>query len=70
MEAVFKNENLDKTSDEILIEEKIKSGEEVEITEAIEILSMIKDNISVEEISKKTGKSISNIENIKNIFNL
>ena len=70
MEAVFKNETLDKTPDEILIEEKIKSGEEIEITEAIEILNMIKDNISIEEISKKTGKSISNIENIKNIFNL
>lgn len=63
-------ENKDKkTNDEILIEQRIKSGEEVEVTEAIEILSMIKANISLEEISKKTGKPISKIEEIKTIFN-
>lgn len=66
--VVTKNTKLDKTPDEILIEEKIKSGEEIEVTEAIKILYMIKDNIPFEEISNKTGKSISDIEYIKNIF--
>lgn len=60
----------EKTKDEILIEQRIKSGEEIEVTEAIEILSMIKANISLEEISKKTGKPISKIEEIKTIFNV
>ena len=50
------------------IERKIKSGEEVEITKAIEILSLLKENISLEEISNKTGISISKIEEIKSIF--
>ena len=52
------------------IETKIKSGEEVEITKAIEILSLLKENISLEEISNKTGISISKIEEIKSIFRL
>ena len=64
-------ENKDKkTQDEILIEQRIKSGEEIEVTEALEILSMIKANISLEEISKKTGKPIAKIEEIKTIFNV
>ena len=67
METV--NSSLEKTPEEILIEQKIKSGEEIEVTEAIEILLMIKDNIPFEEISKKTGKSISDIDKIKNLFN-
>lgn len=67
METV--NSSLEKTPEEILIEEKIKSGEEIEVTEAIEILFMIKNNIPFEEISKKTGKSISDIDKIKNLFN-
>ena len=62
--------DLEKTPDEILIEERIKSGEEIEVTEAIEILSMIKNNISLEEISSKTGKSISKLEELKSIFKL
>lgn len=57
-------------SEEVEIREKIKSGEEIEITEAIEILKMIKNNYSLEEISKKTNKPISDIIKIKKIFNL
>lgn len=64
-----KVKNLEKTPDEIIIEERIKSGEEIEITEAVKILSMIRDNISFEEISNKTGKSISKIQEIQSIFN-
>lgn len=56
--------------EEIEIEERIKSGKEVEITKAIEILSLLKENISLEEISNKTGISISKIEEIKSIFEL
>ena len=67
--SITNNTKIEKTHEEILIEEKIKSGEEIEVTEAIKILFIIKDNIPFEEISKKTGKSISDIENIKNIFN-
>ena len=52
------------------ITRKINSGEEVEITKAIEILSLLKENISLEEISNKTGISISKIEEIKSIFRL
>lgn len=52
------------------IELKINSGEEVEITKAIEILSLLKENISLEEINTKTGISISKIEEIKSIFRL
>ena len=52
------------------IELKINSGEEVEITKAIEILSLLKENISLEEINAKTGISISKIEEIKSIFRL
>ena len=52
------------------IELKINSGEEVEITKAIEILSLLKENISLEEINTKTGISISKIEEIKTIFRL
>lgn len=62
--------DLEKTQDEILIEERIKSGEEIEITEALEILSMIKNNISLEEISSKTNKPISKLEELKSIFKL
>lgn len=68
MEVV--NYNQEKTPEEIIIEEKIKSGEEIEITEAVKILSMVKSNIPLEEISKTTGQSISKIEEIKKIFNL
>lgn len=56
--------------EEIEIKERIKSGKEVEITKAIEILSLLKENISLEEISNKTGISISKIEEIKSIFEL
>ena len=58
-----------KLGSEVGMEERIKSGEEIEVTEAVEILFMIKDNIPFEEISKKTGKPISDIEKIKEIFN-
>ena len=68
MEIVKNNVNA-KTTEEMIIEERIKSGEEIEVTEAVEILFMIKDNIPFEEISNKTGKSISDIEKIKTIFN-
>ena len=61
---------LEKLPEEILMEEKIKSGEEIEVTEAIEILHMLKSNTSIEEISKKTNKSITKIEELKKIFNL
>lgn len=62
--------DLEKTQDEILIEQRIKSGEEIEVTEALEILSMIKNNISLEEISSKTGKQISKLEELRSIFKL
>ena len=52
------------------IELKINSGEEVEITKAIEILSLLNENNSLEEINTKTGISISKIEEIKSIFRL
>ena len=68
--VVTRNKKLEKLPEEILIEEKIKSGEEIEVTEAIEILSMLKTNTSLEEISKKTNKSISKIEELKKIFEL
>ena len=68
--VVIDDLNLEKTQDEILIDEKIKSGKEIEITEALEILKMIKANIPFEEISNKTGKSISDIESLKKIFNV
>ena len=56
--------------EEIEIEERIKSGKEVEITKAIEILELLKTNVSIDEISKQTGISISKIEEIKSIFEL
>jgi len=62
----IKNKEL---GEEIGMEERIKSGEEIEVTEAVKILLMIKENIPFEEISKKTGRTISDIENIKKIFN-
>lgn len=65
MEEVKNN----KLKEEFEIEQAIKNGTDMEITEAIEILSMLKNNISIEEISHKTGKSISDIQNIKTIFN-
>lgn len=54
---------------EVGMEDRIKSGQEIEVTEAIDILHMIQKNISFEEISAKTGKSISDIVKIKKIFN-
>lgn len=60
----------EKLPEEILMEERIKAGEEIEVTEALEILRMLKDKVSVEEISKKTNKKISKIEELKKIFNL
>ena len=56
--------------EEIEIKERIKSGKEVEITKAIEILELLKTNVSIDEISKQTGISISKIEEIKSIFRL
>ena len=38
--------------------------------EALEILRMLKANVSVEEISKKTNKKLSKIEELKKIFDL
>lgn len=58
-----------KLKEELEIERSIKAGEDVEITKAIEIISMIKKNIPFEEISTQTGISISNIQNINNIIN-
>lgn len=60
----------EKLPEEILMEERIKAGEEIEVTEALEILRMLKSNVSVEEISKKTNKKISKIEELKKIFDL
>lgn len=60
----------EKLPEEILMEERIKAGEEIEVTEALEILRMLKANVSVEEISKKTNKKISKIEELKKIFDL
>lgn len=68
MNAVKNDEK--KLPEEILVEQRIKSGEEVEVTKAIEILSMLKSNISLEEISNKTNIAISKIEEIKKIFNI
>lgn len=56
------------TKDEIKIRERIESGEEIEITKAIEIMFMIKDNISYEQISKKTGRPISDVVKVQNIL--
>lgn len=60
----------EKLPEEILMEERIKAGEEIEVTEALEIIRMLKDKVSVEEISKKTNKKISKIEELKKIFEL
>lgn len=62
--------NTKKLPEETLMEERIKSGEEIEVTEAIEILHMLKSNTSLEEISKKTNKPITKIEELKKIFKL
>lgn len=69
MENIKNNLN-EKTPEEILIEQRIKSGEEIEITIALEILSLLKKNIPLEEISTKTKRPISDIEKIKKIFEL
>ena len=69
MENIKTNLN-DKTPEEILIEQRIKSGEEIEVTIAVEILSLLKKNIPLNEISTKTNRPISDIEKIKNIFEL
>lgn len=66
----IKSNLTDKTPEEILIEQRIKSGEEIEVTIAVEILSLLKKNIPLNEISTKTGRPISDIEKIKNIFEL
>lgn len=58
-----------KLKEELEIERDIKAGEDVEITTAIKIISMIKKNIPYEEISNQTGISISNIQKINNILN-
>ena len=68
MEVLKQTNN--KTPEEILIEQRINSGEEIEITEALEIIDMIKSNISLQDISNKTGKSISKLEELKQIFKL
>lgn len=57
-----------KLKEELEIERDIKAGEDVEITTAIKIISMIKKNIPYEEISNQTGISISNIQKINNII--
>lgn len=67
---MIKAEKTIKLGDEIGMEERIKSGQEIEVTEAIDILHMIKKNISFEEISEKTGKPISDVMKIKKIFEL
>lgn len=67
---MIKAEKSIKLGDEIGMEERIKSGQEIEVTEAIDILHMIKQNISFEEISEKTGKPISDVMKIKKIFEL
>lgn len=56
--------------EEIEIEQRIKSGEEVEITKAIEIRDMLKSGLPIDEISSKTGIKHDKIEEIKNIFEL
>ena len=60
----------EKLPEEILMEERIKAGEEIEVTEALEILKMLKAKVSTEEISKETNKKLSKIEELKKIFNL
>ena len=57
-----------KLKEEIEIEDNIKEGKDIEITEAINILTMIKNNIPMEEISKETGKSISDIKHLISLF--
>jgi len=49
---------------EVGMEERIRSGEEIEITEAIRIMELIKDNIPFEEISKITGRPLSDVEKV------
>jgi len=70
MNNVKETKDSKRLGDEVGMEERIKSGEELEITEAVEILFMIKDKVPFDEISKKTGKPISDINKVKDIFEL
>lgn len=70
MDIIKNNINNSKLGEEVGMEERIKSGEEIEVTEAIKILFMIKDNVPLNEICIKTGKTISDIKKIKEIFHL
>lgn len=67
--TTLKNDKTKELGREVGMEERIQSGEEIEVTEAVEILFMIKDNIPFEEISKKTGHPISDVTKIQKIFN-
>lgn len=64
-----KEQTTKKVGREVGMEERIRSGEEIEVTEAVKIISMIKENIPFEEISKITGRPLSDVEKIKNILN-
>ncbi|MBQ8681796.1 MAG: hypothetical protein IJ509_02675 [Bacilli bacterium] len=69
LEVNNNNEEILMTPEEIEIREKIKSGEDIEITVAVRIIELIKQNLSFEEISKITGRPISDVEKIQNILN-
>ena len=49
-------------------QEEINIDKGIEINQALEIMSMIKKNKSLEEISKDTGRTIKEIERVKEIL--
>lgn len=49
-------------------QEEINIEKGIEINQALEIMSMIKKNKSLEEISKDTGRTIKEIERVKEIL--
>lgn len=49
-------------------QEEINIEKGIEINQALEIMSMIKKNKSFEEISKDTGRTIAEIERVKEIL--
>ena len=49
-------------------QEEINIEKGIEINQALEIMSMIKKNKYLEEISKDTGRTIKEIERVKEIL--
>lgn len=41
---------------------------EIDIKEALDIMDMINDNISLEEISEETGRTIPEIERVRELL--